>query len=181
MSYSNRRSFLKTVAVGFVGTYAAASLSLPLKVFAQDNKLKDGIEIYKDFIVLDARTQKTLMHLEEVILPGSRELGIHNALMKYYSENPGIAGFIDSGLWKIESLSKNKFEIPFQEITDKKKLQMLFDHLKKSNNSRNFFNKFREKLYEFYFLHPKILNKLNYDGPPQPKGFMDYNKPPKIS
>ena len=67
MNYSNRRSFLKTVAVGVVGTYAATSLSLPLELFAQDNKFKNGIEIYKDFIVLDARTQKTLMYLQEVI------------------------------------------------------------------------------------------------------------------
>ena len=101
--------------------------------------------------------------------------------MKYYSENPGIAGYVDSGLWKIESLSKNKFEMPFQEITDKKKLQMLFDHLEKSNNSRDFFNKFKEKLFELYFLHPEVLNKMNYDGPPQPKGFMDYSSPPKTS
>lgn len=180
MKNTDRRSFLKTVTVGVIGTYTV-SLSLPLEIFAEDNKYKDGIKIYEDFVVLDARTQKTMSHLAEVLLPGSNKLGLHNALMKYYSENPGLAGFIDSGLWKIESLSKNKLETPFQEVKDKKKLNLLFDHLIKSNNSNKFFTNFREKLTELYYSHPEIMKKLNYDGPPQPKGFMDYNKQPNIN
>jgi hypothetical protein len=43
-----------------------------------------------------------------------------------------------------------------------------------------FFGRFRRKIIELYYSNPDVWKMLSYNGPPQPRGFMDYSLPPKV-
>jgi len=171
-----RRSFIKTLAVGILGSGA---ISLPIDLFAKTNEYEDGIEIEKGFKVFNSETQKSMEALAETLLPGSKELGIKNMLMNYMARNPGPAGFFDAGFWNLDTISKTRFKKPFYKLTEKEEKKEVIDHI--SSHNRRFFRGFRNIIIEFYYSHPEVWKRLSYSGPPQPRGFMDYSLPPKVA
>lgn len=173
---ATRRRFLKTLAVGILGS---GGISLPIDLFAKTNKYEDGIEIEKGFKVFGSETQKSMEALAETLLPGSKELGIKDMLMNYMAKNPGPAGFFDAGFWNLDTISKTRFKKPFYRLTSDEERKEIIEHVR-SRNSR-FFRGFRSLVIEFYYSHPEVWKRLSYNGPPQPRGFMDYSLPPKTS
>ena len=170
-----RRSFIKTVAVGILGNGFISSL--PLKVFA-NTKEDNGIEIQKGFKVFNQETQQNMEALAETLVPGAKEIGIRRIFMDYVSTNSGLAAFFDSGFRKLDALSKAKFKKTFYQLEKKEEKKALIEDISLKN--KIFFTGYRKAILKLYYSHPAVWKRLSYDGPPQPRGFMDYSLPPKV-
>jgi len=170
-----RRSFIKTLAIGILGNGLISSI--PIKLFAK-GKDDNGIEIEGGFKVFNQETQLNMEALAETLVPGSKKIGIKKIFIDYISREPGLAGFFDAGLWNLDTISKSKFKKSYYKLTHKKERKSVIDHVSAHNTM--FFGRFRRKIIELYYSNPAVWKGLSYNGPPQPRGFMDYSLPPKV-
>lgn len=172
---NSRRKFLKTLAVGVIG--GEVMTGLPATVLAKKDPSGGGFEIEKGFKVFNEVTQKNMLKLAEALVPGSEKLGIKDKVMNLVRNDKGVAGFLDAGFWNINSLSTAKFDKPFYALENKEDIDALIKHI--SVRNRPFFRQFKGIVMKFYYSDPAVWKKLSYNGPPQPKGFMDYSQPPE--
>ena len=171
-----RRGFIKTIAVGILGNTIVSGI--PFNVFAKPSGYDDGIDIEQGYKVFNLETQKSMEALADVLLPGAKAIGIKGMFMDYFSREPARAVFFDSGFWNLDSICKAKYKNPFYKLTDKDAQNAAINHIRARNKS--FFNGFRNLVIKFYYSNPFVWKRLSYDGPPQPRGFMDYSLPPKV-
>jgi hypothetical protein len=169
----SRRKFLKTLAVGIIGGELVSAL--PITSFAKN--FDKGIEIQKGYIVFNENTQKVMEALAEALVPGSREINIKEKVMSYVDKRRGAATFFDAGLWNLDSQSNSRYKKHFYNLKNKENVDTLLNNVKIKNPM--FFNQFRYLIVRLYYSDPAAWKKLSYNGPPQPKGFMDYSEPPK--
>jgi len=174
---SSRRRFLKTVAAGVIGGDLLAGAAPA--VFAKNENNPDGFEIQKGFKVFDETTQKNMMKLAETIIPGCESMGMKDKLMQFLQASKGSAGFFDAGFWNIEAICKKKFNVSFYALEKESDINLLLKYIRAKN--RPFFQSFKKLVIQFYYSDPRVWNKLAYDGPPQPRGFMDYTELPENS
>lgn len=173
---NSRRKFLKTVAAGVIG---GEILTGALPVLAKDEKNTGGFEIQKGFTVFNENTQKNMMKLAQVILPGCESIGMKDKLMQVMRGSKGTAGFFDAGFWNLEAVSKKKFNVSFYALENKSDIDLLINHVRVKN--RGFFQGFKKLVIQLYYSDPAVWKSLAYDGPPQPRGFMNYTENPKKS
>lgn len=169
---NSRRKFIKTLTVGFIG--GGVMSSLPSSSHAR--KYDNGIEIQKGYVVFNENTQKNMEALAEALLPGSKQIDMQAKVMNYVNSDRGAATMFDAGLWNIDSISRAEYKKRFYELTDRKSINILVNHIKARNPA--FFRHFKHLVFKLYYSDPAILKKLAYDGPPQPRGFMDYASAP---
>ncbi len=172
-----RRGFFKTLAFGILGKGFISSF--PYRAFAKSGDYENGIEIEKGYIVFNNETQKSMEALADALLPGAKQIGIRSRFMDYISKDHGIAGYLDAGIWNLHTISKAKFKEPFYKLTSKEEKKAVIDHVYRVN--RKFFRKFRYTIIKLYYSNPAVWKRLSYNGPPQPRGFLNYYKPPTAS
>lgn len=171
---NSRRRFLKTVAVGAIGGEVLSGVP---GAFAKQGNEETGIEVQKGYVIFNEKTQKNLARLAEELVPGSGSIGMKEKLMNYFRRDKGGATFFDAGFWNLESVSKAAFKKSFYDLENKEEVEKVMKHV--SIKNRTFFHQFRTLVIRFYYGDPEVWKKLSYDGPPQPRGFMDYSEPPK--
>jgi hypothetical protein len=171
----SRRGFLKSIGAGFLANGILSCL--PLRLFAKSDDVTEGIEIEKGYVVLNAKTQKNMEALANTLVPWARELDIRRLFMDKMRSDHGLAGFFDAGLWNLNSNSINFFKTPFFELETDEQKKKVIDHIIARNYA--FYSQFRKKTIEIVFSNPTIWKKISYNGPPQPRGFMDYSMSPK--
>lgn len=184
---SDRRDFLKTFVLGAISTGPLLSLlSCDTSDVKQkntdirpENDYSQGIELRKGYIVMEPEVQRNMEALAVAMVPGVRQINIRKILMDKFSQDHGDAGFFDAGLWNINTISKMQSKKPFYELEDPEEIDTVLKIVRKTNYS--FFSRFRRTIISTYYSHPVSWKKLKYSGPPQPVGFMDYDKPPKHS
>lgn len=172
---SSRRKFIKTLSAGVVGS--GLLTALPRDIFAASQKFDDGIELKKGYVVLNGDTQKVMSALADALVPGSQAKGIQNKIMNYCNRDRAAASFLDAGLWNVNSLSQAKFKKPFYELDKPEDIKTLVNHIRARNNI--FYKQFRLLVIKLHYTDPDVWETLNYNGPPQPKGFMNYADKPK--
>jgi hypothetical protein len=175
MTMKSRRKFIKTIAIGMIGGHIATYL--PTSALAKKDISKGGFEIQKGYVVFNETTQKNMLKLAVVLFPGSDEIGIQEKIMNLVRNDHGVAGFLDAGLWNMDAISRNKYKKPFYQLENKNHIDAILKHI--SVRNRLFFNNFRYIVIKIYYSDPSVWKKLSYEGPPQPKGFMDYTEGPK--
>jgi len=172
---NSRRKFLKTLAVGIIG--GGVLHTVPSHALGDKDPKAGGFEIHKGFTVFNNTTQMNMEQLAEAIVPGSKSIGIKEKIMKVVRADKGAAGFLDAGLWNIDAISRSKYKKPFYKLENKEHINTLIKYISVKN--RLFFNQFRNLVIKLYYSDPAAWRDLSYDGPPQPKGFMDYADAPK--
>jgi hypothetical protein len=172
---SSRRKFLKKVAAGVIGGEIISGAAPA--IFAKTEPYAEGFEVQKGFVVFNETTQKNMMKLADIIIPGCGELGMKDKLMRYLYSSKGTASFFDAGFWNLDAVSRKHLSAPFYELEKKRDIDLIIKRTKTVN--RGFFESFRKIVVQFYYSDPKVWKKLSYDGPPQPRGFMDYTEAPK--
>ncbi|MEQ9618263.1 MAG: twin-arginine translocation signal domain-containing protein [Deltaproteobacteria bacterium] len=172
---NSRRKFLKTLAAGAIG--GEIMTALPGNVLAKKEPSGGGFEIQKGFRVFNEVTQKNMLKLAEAFVPGSEDIGIKEKVMNLVRNDKGAAGFLDAGFWNIDALSRAKFDKPFYALENKEDIDRIIKHV--SVRNRTFFLQFKGIVMKFYYSDPSVWKKLSYQGPPQPRGFMDYTEAPK--
>ncbi len=171
---NSRRRFLKTVAAGAIGGEVLSGVP---GAFAKQGNEETGIEVQKGYVIFNEKTQKNMARLAEELVPGSGSIGMKEKLMNYFRRDKGGATFFDAGFWNLESVSKAAFKKSFYDLENKEEVEKVMKHV--SIKNRTFFHQFRTLVIKFYYGDPEVWKKLSYDGPPQPRGFMDYSEPPK--
>ncbi|NIP32116.1 MAG: hypothetical protein GTO02_22255 [Candidatus Dadabacteria bacterium] len=174
---TTRRNFIKTVTAGVIGS-TLISFN-PEELFAKPKvDIYNGIKIQEGFYVINKETQKSVAALADTFLPGSNDLKLINAFMNYFSQkkNHGLASFFDAAFWNLDTISHSKFKVPYYKLTETNQKDEVINHVRARN--RIFISRFERLTKQFYYTHPKVLKKLKYSGPPQPKGFMDYGSAP---
>ena len=174
---ATRRSFIKTLALGILGKELIPDLSET--VFASPKTSDNGFEIEKGYFVFNTETQKSMEALAETLLPGSKENGIRKGFMDYIKKDPGlpVAGFLDAGFWSLHTASKQRFKKPYHKLESKEDQKAVVNFM--VAHHRNFIDIFKQIVIKLYYSNPKVWKTLSYNGPPQPKGFMDYSMAPK--
>ena len=172
---SSRRKFIKTLSAGIVGSQLVTAF--PREIFAATQQFDDGIELKKGYVVLNSDTQKVMSALAEALVPGSQAKGIQNKIMNYCNKDRAAASFIDAGLWNINSVSQTKFKKPFYELDKPEDINALVNHIRSRNHI--FYKQFRLLVIRLHYTDPKVWESLDYNGPPQPKGFMNYADKPE--
>lgn len=175
---TTRRGFIKTLAFGILGKIIISSTLLK-KVFAKPADFENGIEIEKGYIVFNSETQKTMESLADTLIPGARKIGIKTKFMEHISKDYGLAGFLDAGFWNLDTISKQRFKKPYYKLHSKEEKEAIIKHVYSRNI--NFINLFKSMVIDLYYSNPSVWKKLSYNGPPQPKGFMNYSLPPNQS
>lgn len=175
----SRRKFIAGTSLGLIGAAVAYYLyPVPTTKIVEDSlDLSNGIEISPNFIILDAETQKTIEAFLEVLLPGSKKLGIKDLMMKKFYDNKGIGSYVDSGIWNLHALTHSFHKKKFYELETKEEIDEVVNYSISKNY--HFYRQFRKIAIQLYYSHPETYKKLNYSGPPQPLGFLDYHEPPK--
>jgi hypothetical protein len=171
-----RRGFLKTIAVGVLGNSFISAI--PLNGFAQSKDNEGGFEIQHGFRVFNNEAQLNMEALADTLVPGSKKIGIRQIFLDYVSKRPGLAGFLDAGIWNLDAVSRHMFSRPYYDLTTEDHKYMVIDHI--SGQNRSFFLTFRRTVVQLYYQSPAVWKGLSYNGPPQPRGFMDYSLPPKV-
>ncbi len=172
---NSRRKFIKTLAMGVIG--GEIITGLPQTVSANKDPYSDGFEIQKGFKVFNEVTQKNMVKLAEALVPGSEKIGIKEKVMELVRNDKGAASFLDAGFWNIDAISRAKFDKPFYSLENKEEIESLIKHI--SARNRRFFQQFKVIVIKFYYSDPAVWKKLSYNGPPQPKGFLDYSETTK--
>ena len=174
-----RRGFFKTLAFGILGKGFISSF--PYRAFAKSGDYENGIEIEKGYIVFNNETQKSMEALADALLPGAKQIGIRTLFMDYISKDHGIAGHLDAGFWNLDTISKQRFKKPYYQLKTKKEKDAVLNHLLARSNTKKFIHNFKRAVVKLYYSSPEVWKKLSYNGPPQPRGFLDYYKPPTVS
>jgi len=170
-----RREFIKTISLSILG--AEIITFLPVDAFASKDSFPNGFEIQKGFTVFNPTIQKNIVAFTESILPGSEKLGIKETLMRFFYANKHVAGFFDAGFYNLHAVSMQFFKKGFFELKSNDQKNKIIKHV--STFNRGFYSEYRKLIIEIYYSNPQTWKKLNYDGPPQPRGFLDYTEAPK--
>ena len=173
----SRRLFLKFLGIGFI--FKSIFTSLELAAQSKSENTSDGIEIQKGYIVLNSETQKTMETLAEVIIPGSKAIGIRTSMIEYLKNKPGVAGYIDACLWNLDSVSYYAYDKKYYMLDKEEDRIKLAKRVERKHSV--FFNQFKKLVIKLYYSHPSTWKELSYSGPPQPRGFLGYYKQPTIS
>jgi hypothetical protein len=174
---ATRRSFIKTLALGIFGKELIADLGDT--VHASPKTSDNGFEIEKGYVVFNTETQKSMEALAETLLPGSKEIGIKEMFMDYIKKDPGLAlaGFLDAGFWSLHTASKQRFKKSYYQLESKEDQKAVVNFM--IAHHKNFIDIFRQIVIKLCYSNPEVWKSLSYDGPPQPKGFMNYSMQPK--
>ena len=172
----DRRTFLKTIGLGFAG---AGVLPLLPEYLLADNskKYRNGVRFENGIRLFDRNMQKDIKALANLIIPSTENIDIKMILLNYFSRNIRYAKYMEKGFKELNSLSEREFKKPLYLIKsdkDKKNIVSLLEE-----KEPDFFANFRVLVIKLYYSHPYSWKKLAYEGPPQPIGFPDYHLPPK--
>ena len=128
----------------------------------------------------DESTLKTMEALTEAIMPGVKSFNINEKIITYLNSRYHTARLFTAGLKAIEKYSEKKYGKSFYSLQSEEKDAVLkwMSSLPVERWERTFFIDYRQVVLERYYTSPEAWKTLNYNGPPQPKGFMDYHLPP---
>jgi hypothetical protein len=172
---SSRRRFLKSIGAALL---ANGILSyFPLRLFAKTDAITEGIEITPGFIVFSEKTQRIMLALAETLVPWAKEIEFTKLFMEKMKGDHGLAGAFDAGLWNLNANSIRILKKPFYELETVEEKKKVIDHI--IDRNYQFYTKFRRVTIEIVFSNPTAWKRISYNGPPQPRGFMDYTMPPK--
>jgi len=124
---------------------------------------------------------KNMDALTEAIMPGTAEMGIHNKVRETVLKVPETAKICIAGLEAMEKYSLEKYGKSFHLLgnTERDIILKWIAEMPEDKLQGFFFKKFRETVLALYYTSPEVWKILRYNGPPQPKGFMDYHLPPE--
>ncbi len=118
--------------------------------------------------------------LAEAIMPGAKDLGVDERAAALMLKRPETARIFFSGMRGLERYSRDRYGRPFHSLEEREREAVLrwMASLPRERIERLFFARYRRAVIAYYYTCPEVWKRLKYNGPPQPKGFMDYHLPP---
>jgi len=112
--------------------------------------------------------------------PGATELGVAERIMGKALGKPDYLKLVRAGcLWlDRQAQALGKLAYAELEVTGRESIVRVAEQSKAKSVPYAFFVYTRDDAFGFYYTQPETWGMLDYPGPPQPRGFMDYTRPP---
>jgi hypothetical protein len=121
----------------------------------------------------------TLLPADEAS-PAASELGVTSQVTVKALGNTNYLKLIQAGCRWLDQQARNSGGEAFAtlDVDDRERVARLAEQATAKSMPRMFFEHTRQDAFHFYYAQPETWVMLDYPGPPQPRGFMDYSKPP---
>ena len=134
------------------------------------------------------RLHKTLAAYLDTLIPRDQtpsavDLGGLDHLMALSRKNKRWRLLIQLGAAWLDANAKQHFDRLFAELDTTARDQVI-EHAsqgKRSTLEYAFFSRTKDIVFRHYYSQAAVWPSLGYDGPPQPRGFLDYASPPTRS
>lgn len=158
-----RRAFIKLLSLALVLRFPARALAA--------NTGRDVETILPAFL-------DTLMPADET--PAASELLIDRALLEKAETDNRYRQLLRRGCYWLDAMARKHYQTSFADLSDDQRIHIveLMEQSRSRSLARIFFTRVRNELFEHYYSHPAGWPGLGIERPPQPHGYMDYNKPP---
>jgi len=113
--------------------------------------------------------------------PSASQLGVDAQILDEASEHPNVKGLLDTGSAWLDLQARRKRAQAFHQLDEQGKIDIvkLAESQPQPSLIRVYFRFVQDRAFKYYYSHPDSWASLGYDGPPQPRGFMDYDQPPR--
>lgn len=139
-----------------------------------------------DSQVLDSAQSRCLQAWVETLLPadeespGAAELGVAERITDKAIGNPDYLKLLRAGCLWLDRQAQVRGKLAYAELdmSGRDSIVSVAEQSKAKSVPRAFFIYTRDDAFGFYYTQPETWGMLDYPGPPQPRGFMDYTRPP---
>jgi Gluconate 2-dehydrogenase subunit 3 len=168
-----RRDWLKLVAAG-------ATLAMLGGLAWQFRRVRLRLQPVTDLErAMIARIVDLLVPRDET--PGAVDLGVHRRVISELEGNRTLAKLYAEALLDLDRDARAKHGADFLAL-DTARQESLLQVLSEAPRSMlggRIFRLLRRDTMRFYYARPEVWPSLGFDGPPQPRGFLDYTDPPR--
>ncbi len=112
--------------------------------------------------------------------PSASELMVHFEIYRHARGIENYPALLDYGLGWLEKVALQSFQKGFWQLHMAQQVKIL-SHMEKAqvgSGERVFFDRVLEDCQRFYYAHAGSWKDLNFAGPPQPDGFLDFSQEP---
>lgn len=113
--------------------------------------------------------------------PGALDLGVHQRVIDKLEGDRTLAKVYAEALLDLDRESRAKHGADFLKLDAAQQEGLLQSRSDAplSTLGGYFFALLRGDTMRFYYARPEVWPSLGFDGPPQPRGFLDYSEPPR--
>lgn len=164
-----RRTFLKLLS--FIGLSIAT-------VKSRADLLKRPVDYFPDRHTLGSYLD-TLIPADQT--PSASQLGVTEKLLRRAYKSRRYATTLKQGCDWLDQQAQDLQQSNFNLLPPLLQESIVAKAEASAANSlpNRFYTSTRHDAFFYYYAHPKSQTCLNEAGPPQPLGYMDYQKPPK--
>lgn len=129
--------------------------------------------------VADLNRYIDLLVPEDNESPGALSLGIDQLILARCASDHAYRQQLREGLIQLQRLVAARHQHPFALLsnTDAEALISLSEQAKPKRLEHRLFQQLRSDVMTLYYSRPDSWRSLDYAGPPQPAGFLDYAQP----
>jgi len=151
----------------------AAWLPAPMLLAAATGDVGPGARSFAAFL--------DLLIPEDDVSPSASQAGVDAAILADAQEDRQLARLVELGVRWLDAEARRDGAPAFHQMAEDRQLLVvsISERQRKGSVPRVFFENMRHQAFGHYYADPRSWGALGYDGPPQPKGFMDYAQPLK--
>ncbi len=134
------------------------------------------------------RLHKTLSAYLDTLIPRDEtpsvvDLGGLDHLVALSQKNKRWQLLLQLGAGWLDAHAKKRFDQLFAELDANAREQIVerASQGKRGSLEYTFFTRTKDVVFQYYYSQAETWPPLGYDGPPQPRGFLDYTSPPTRS
>jgi hypothetical protein len=122
-------------------------------------------------------------YLDTLIPPGdapsASALGVLEKILEDAQADNALRRIIKKGCAWLDDMAGKRGSLPFASLgeSDRDDIVELASHARGGSPEAVFFERIRTPAFSYYYSQVESWPYLGYDGPPQPKGFIDYAQP----
>jgi len=112
--------------------------------------------------------------------PSATQLGVTEHLIAEAANDSGYQRLISKGCTWLDAQAQQQGAAHFAALSEaqRERIVSLAAAGEGGLLAVMFFDRIRESAFSHYYAHPQSWRALDYDGPPQPRGFMNYTQAP---
>jgi hypothetical protein len=113
--------------------------------------------------------------------PGAVDLGVHQRVIGELDVDRTRAKASAEALLGLDRDARARHGADFLALDEAPQEDLLLSlaAAPRSTPAGRFVRLLRHDTMRFYYAHPEVWPSLGFDGPPQPRGFLDYTEPPR--
>jgi len=113
--------------------------------------------------------------------PSASQLGVDARILAEASGNPNLMRLLDTGSTWLDRQARRQGAQAFHQLDEEHQIGIvkLAEAQPQPSLVQIYFRYVQDRAFNYYYAHPESWPSLGYVGPPQPRGFPDYDRPPR--